>query len=156
MSAFNSSLDCLLIIVLICSSPTWFEFGDVDRLRDEGLLYFTRLAEAGVPCRAELYAEATHLFAGELSFGKQAKLAHKLLADFVNQVTAKQPIKTELVWVTHDCEIKDLGGVEGARKVLRESFDEYLGFVKDKERIRKGWSRFGFLDIWNAVVPGCL
>lgn len=134
--------------------PLWIEMGNIDRLRDEGLLYFVRLATAGIPVRADLYAEATHFFAGEMSYVESAKFAHQRLAKFMEDVIDKKPVKTELSWIDNDCKVTDLGGVDGAVKLLQESFDEYLGHVKDKERIKKGWSRFGFLDIWNSAVPG--
>jgi hypothetical protein len=110
-------------------------------------------------------ANGTSFSSTELSFGEQAQLAHKRLVDFVNEVIIlpskgsngsahAAPIKSQLTWIAWDCSVKDLGGVEGAVKLLQDGFAEYLEHVKDKKRIERAWSRFGYLDVWNSAVPG--
>ncbi len=136
--------------------PTWIQTGDVDRLRDEDLLRFIQLASAGVPVRCELYAEATHLMSSELAFRSEpAALAHKNAAAFIAQAAAgtSREIKAELAWVDAFGKVSDLEGMKGAKKILQSSLDKYAGFVPGgKDRIRQGWSRFGFLGIWEKAV----
>ncbi|KAI9015588.1 Alpha/Beta hydrolase protein [Hyaloraphidium curvatum] len=141
--------------------PTWIEIGDVDRLRDDGILLYGRLTGAGIPSRCVVYAEATHFFAQEF-YDPACIEAYKDLAAFVKGVVrlpgkendGKPGFQEGFFWADHLGRFTDLGGLGGAAKFLQEKFDEYLSHIGDKERIRKAWGRFGFLEVWQSVVPG--
>lgn len=133
--------------------PVWLQTGDVDRLQDEVLLRFVQLAKAGVPVQCEVYGGGTHIVASELAFNKQAKRIHEEAAGFIGKVIKGEAVETELVFVDGNCKVKDLGGVEGAKSWLQKSLEVYAKGVKGgKERIKKGWARFGFLKVWEGAA----
>lgn len=135
----------------------WMEIGQLDRLRDEGLLLYLKLARATVQVRAAIYEEATHMIPDELGESAGADEAY---GDLVRWLDGVVESGGGVDWVTWDgkrtewTDGEGKGGEEVVQGFLKRALEEYAGTVVGGKAVIKGkWDELGFGQIWEELVP---
>lgn len=127
----------------------WMGIGDLDRLRDEGLLLVLRCLAADIPTRAILADESTHMLADEPET-TTGRVAYDSLIAFLTT-----PAATSISRISYTGAPSPLSA-DSIRAILRASLDAYAKTVKrGKPAIRERWTDLGFRAVWDELVPWC-